>query len=526
MRKCRVVLAGVGLFILLLAQKIFAGELEWQDISMGNTGIKTVLVNAENNSIIYAGSDKGIFMTEDGGEAWKDILVIGGKNKAVNYISADLWNKNSLYVATGNGFFISSNQGKNWKRLFRGKNYLESECTVSLVLSEQIYLGTKAGLFISRDKGRSWHKAGGRLKDSPILAIASNMKEPQSVYVACIDGLFRTKDNGDSWERIFVAGAAENSQDVDIEEQVEDRDGEERISNIRYISCDPNNADYIYLATSKVIYKSSNKGQEWEKLSDYGLLSRDVRFLSVSQKSEIYVVTKSGIFEYKSGRWFELSFGLPDREINFLAIDSQANLYAACGKGLFKTNMRFDGPSMDKRILTLYSGNEPEIKDIHAAAIRYAEVDPEKIILWRKQAAKKALLPKISVGVGRNVTDLWHWETGSSIKNGDDVLTRGKDAIEWDTTLSWDLSELIWNPDQASIDARSRLMVELRGDILDEVNKLYFERLRVKMELDKLSIEDSKRRLEKELRLQELTASLDALTGGYFSSQLKPAQTS
>lgn len=63
-------------------------------------------------------------------------------------------------------------------------------------------------------------------------------------------------------------------------------------------------------------------------------------------------------------------------------------------------------------------------------------------------------------------------------------------------------------------------MVELRDDILDQVNKLYFERLRLKMELASLSIEDLKKRNEKELKLQELTASLDALTGGYFSHQI------
>jgi hypothetical protein len=61
-------------------------------------------------------------------------------------------------------------------------------------------------------------------------------------------------------------------------------------------------------------------------------------------------------------------------------------------------------------------------------------------------------------------------------------------------------------------------LVQLRNDILDEVNKIYFARLRVKMELDNLGIEERKKRLEKELRLQELTASLDALTGGYFSA--------
>lgn len=56
---------------------------------------------------------------------------------------------------------------------------------------------------------------------------------------------------------------------------------------------------------------------------------------------------------------------------------------------------------------------------------------------------------------------------------------------------------------------------------MDEVTKLYFERLRVKMELDNLSIEERKKRFEKELRLQELTAYLDGLTGGYFSQQMK-----
>jgi hypothetical protein len=63
--------------------------------------------------------------------------------------------------------------------------------------------------------------------------------------------------------------------------------------------------------------------------------------------------------------------------------------------------------------------------------------------------------------------------------------------------------------------------VQLRDDILDEVTKIYFERLRVKMELDNISIEERKKRFEKELRIQELTASLDALTGGYFSEKVK-----
>lgn len=64
-------------------------------------------------------------------------------------------------------------------------------------------------------------------------------------------------------------------------------------------------------------------------------------------------------------------------------------------------------------------------------------------------------------------------------------------------------------------------MVELRDDILDQVNKLYYERLRVKSELDNLAIEDRSKRFNKQLKLEELTASLDSLTAGYYSEQLR-----
>ena len=80
---------------------------------------------------------------------------------------------------------------------------------------------------------------------------------------------------------------------------------------------------------------------------------------------------------------------------------------------------------------------------------------------------------------------------------------------------------LIWNTDQTSIDTRSKLMVELRDDIMNEVTRTYFERRRIQIELLSSPPQDLKLSLEKELRLQELTADIDALTGGYFSKHIK-----
>jgi len=493
-----------------------AAEVTWQDIGGGNTSIKAVLVHPQDPRIIYIGSSSGVLKSEDSGKAWRSVLTVGGQNRAVNFLGFGL-NADSIYAATSAGLYYSANNGKNWKRIFQGKNNLEKECSVVASLPYGIILGTKAGLFLSTDRGRSWHKARASLGSSHILAIACYPKEADSLYVACVDGVFRSSDQGQNWEKIFVARPTEDGLNED--EAIEDQDEEERFSQIRYLCIDPQDPDILYLATEKGVYISQDKGKSWKAMPSFGLLKRQVKFLLVLSKSDIYAVNRSGIFQYNQDRWEELSLGLAVNEVRFLSLDKQNSLYAATEKGLFKAEAKVYANSKQSR-LVIYPKNEPDIKKVQQAAIRYAEVGPEKIIKWRKQAAKKAWLPKVSASLNRDIADLWHWESGSTTKAEDDALRRGHDAIGWDVSLSWDLGELIWNQDQTSIDVRSKLMVQLRGDILDEVTKLYFERLRLKIELDNIPIGDNKKIAEKELRIEELTASLDALSGGYFSSTM------
>ncbi len=498
-------------------------EVAWENISRENLNLNTVLVNRDNPKIIYAGSNNAVIKTENTGESWKNILPIKGQNRKVNFLAFDCKNRNYIYAATGNGLFYSHNQGKNWQKIFKGKDYLESDCSVVWADEKNIYLGTQKGLFISKNAGQSWHKAVDKLANSRILSIvASSPLGPSTpfplIYAACEEGVFITKDGANLWERIFFA----NSGKTDIAgEETGNEEEKSGLTAIRYLVMDPNNQNYLYLATPKSIYKNFNNGVNWDLLSNYGLLSIDIKFLAIYSDSTLFAVLKSGIFQYTTERWQEVSLGLIADNITSLDFDNQGNLYAASNKGIFLGKNKFHANKTKINKIAFYSENEPKIRDIQEAAIKYAEVSPEKILKWRKEAQKMAFLPKVSTGMNRNTSDLRHWESGSTTKAGDDILNKGKDSIEWDISLSWDLSQLIWNNDQTSIDARSRLMVELRDNILDEVTKLYFERLRVKMELNNFSIEDSKKRFEKELKLQELTALLDALTNGYFSEQIK-----
>lgn len=262
--------------------------------------------------------------------------------------------------------------------------------------------------------------------------------------------------------------------------------------------------------------ESRDKGGSWQKLPDYGLWDKKIEFLFSADPEGLFALSKKGLFKYDGQRWEEMTLALASADLAGFCADKKGNLYVACDKGLFKSGWG-NNARISNQQLSEYTGKEPSIEQVQKAAIKYAEVEPGKIKKWRKQAAGKAVLPKISASVSRDTSDLWHWEGGSTTKTGDDVLVRGKEVLGWDVTVSWDLSEIIWNNDQTNIDVRSRLMVQLRDDILDEVTKLYFERLRVKMELDNIAIEDRKKLADKQIRLQELTALLDGLTGGYFS---------
>ena len=164
------------------------------------------------------------------------------------------------------------------------------------------------------------------------------------------------------------------------------------------------------------------------------------------------------------------------------------------------------------------SKDEPTISELQRAAIRYAEVEPGKITNWRRQAAMKALLPDISVGYDTDTyrtIDAYNYGGKTTYTVGPDDGAKG-----WDVSASWDLGDLIYNDDQTSIDSRSKLMVQLRNDVLDELNVAYFERKKLQRQLDRLIDKTSEAYLEREIKIEELTATIDGLTGGYLSRRL------
>lgn len=165
---------------------------------------------------------------------------------------------------------------------------------------------------------------------------------------------------------------------------------------------------------------------------------------------------------------------------------------------------------------------EPSVREVQEAAIRQAGIDPAMLRSWRSRSRLAALGPQVRGEYRQIERDDRRLRTGGGLP---DLLN---DNLALDARVlgrvHWNLDRLIFNPDELRVSREVADLVRLRAGLVDQVTRLYFERRRLQVELvlgESMELTD---RLRAELRLEELTADLDAITGGWFSSALERAE--
>ncbi|HNX81577.1 MAG TPA: hypothetical protein PKL77_05465 [Candidatus Omnitrophota bacterium] len=495
-----------------------AQELSWENVSGELSQVSAVCILLSEPQRILVGSSGRILVRELDQETWRVVESLKGADATVYAFALDSQDNRRICAATSDGLWMSINAGKTWKRIYRGINVRQNTCTSVVIAHDTIVSGTLEGIFRSIDGGRSWQRESGELARVEVVALGLD-GAAQNIYLATQNALYTFSMKLQTWQRRFVLSSEDNGRIQEDSDGVLQDDGE-KVNRFTSLAVDPYGKNRIVAGTLKGLLESMDGGITWSPISQEGLVERTVGMILFGRGSALYCAAGRSLYEWGDSRWQEIPLDCSGARILALSLGKQKELFVATDKGLFQAVRNQTSVVTSQTIVSRYLEKEPSIQNVQQAAIHYAEVEPEKIMLWRKQAAGRAVLPKVSATIGRDTTDLWHWESGSSTKANDDVLLRGRDSLDWSVGMSWDLSELIWADAQTSIDVRSKLMVELRESVLDEVTKVYFERIRVKAELDTCAIEDRKKMFEKELKLQELTASLDALTGQFFSKQI------
>lgn len=498
------------------AQGVWAGK----DGNIRNIDTRGIVTE---KGALYLATRNEVYVATDPSDKWEPVFALpSGENE----ISCIAGRSHHIYVGTRRGLYRTDDRGRTWNNVFRTilpeKNNVLA-IAVSKDDSSLVAIGTRKGVFLSIDSGSSWIDISGILKNKSIKCISIGKG---AIYAGGDGGLYVSSGPGSDWQRSFIKSTTERPELSDDADPAEYDTGEGDYG----VSCVTLTDTGVYAGIGKEMFRSDDNGKTWVKIPGAGL-SGNINHIAAPSKSDaVYCATTKGVFEYEKSKeaWHELYKGF-DKAVNITSLTISGNdgrsLWASTDQGLYRLEggryIADNYIDVEKNLkdLKITFDNEPSFAQLRKAAIDYGDVNPEKIKNWHRESRLKALAPKVSLGWDKNTASNYEIYTSATR----DYVTVGPEDISsgLDVSVSWDIGNLIWSDDQTNIDVRSRLMVQLRNDILDDLRRVYFERKRLQFDLMANPPKDLKSRFEKEARVQELTQNIDDLTGNYLSKNTK-----
>jgi photosystem II stability/assembly factor-like uncharacterized protein len=496
-------------------------QLSWEKIHshLNKEPIYKILISGHN---LFYTTANSVFRLDISNIREEELIFFTSDiSKTINDIHIS--ENGKIAIAADNGTYISSDNGKSWQKSFYPTNQNLSCLSLSSFRSSLI-LGTSNGIYIS-DIDSDWERADiAFLQQEPIYKIIT---VNERIYVSTGESIFTVTKNK-TVDRLFETDNSYIVEDACNEgplEEFPDCPVKKTITDF-FIS-----ENSMIVATDNGIFSSNNNGQSWTIIPSNNLplkkLTKIILIPSDNGEKELFAATGEGCFVFKQNNWVPVYEGLSSSKIFDAISNSNDEILIATDDGVYRSqrNAISQEPLPDYEEIKQKFANEPSIRNAHAMAIEYADIHPTKIKRWHSLAAKKAWLPKFTVDfdIERNNTisnSIWgSYSNGGQLFIGPDDKTAYRNS-GWGASFSWDLSELVWNPDQTSIDSRAKLMTEMREDLLSQISRIYFERRRLQIELIAGISYDPSDTLSKQMRVDELTALLDALTGGNFSKNI------
>ncbi len=177
--------------------------------------------------------------------------------------------------------------------------------------------------------------------------------------------------------------------------------------------------------------------------------------------------------------------------------------------------------------------DEPSISVVQQWTSDYAGTNPEAVEGWLRASRTFAALPQLTLEYqfsdGFDQDFVYLTVDGNTVETPDDELFPGLEDGGRDQQMDvlvrtrWDLNELVMSSERIRVISEAQDIVKLRDKLMSEVTRLYFERRRLQVEALLAPKADLMGQIKDQLRLAELTADLDATTGGRFSARAASA---
>ncbi len=489
--------------------------------------VKCVTVIDDAEQVLVAATNRAVYRLDGReGNFYQVLAFPTGQTEVYAIYASGQW----VAVATSEGVWGSDDQGRHWEHVFRSVNELHRICFSVFILGDEIFIGTADGVFRRTGSGEEWLRHRGALSSEPVYAITGDSRY---VFFSAGDGIYREEIAGSAAaEKIFTITSVDDmEEDNAVLDDEADSDGY-AMRTIRSIAYDAQ-SEVLFAVTRDGFFAGDNNGSEWKEILRNGLslaecekiivyrycpTSHGQRALDIQNRTTrfepepaLFLALRSGAFLFFNSQWYEMYAGLTARHIYDIAADRQGHVFTASDAGMFFLQEQPAVLVPDAWVHDVWM-HEPSVQDVHQMVTAYADVGKDKIDQWKKLSRMKAILPSVSWQAQRDVADIYHWDSGAS----PDILQQGVDALDWSIALKWELADVVWSTAQTTIDTRAKMMVELREDLLAQATRIYFERRRMQIELMHMP-DDAPEKWQMQIRVDELTAGLDAMTGGRFS---------
>ncbi|MGB1253409.1 MAG: VPS10 domain-containing protein [Candidatus Promineifilaceae bacterium] len=231
----------------------------------------------------------GLWKTANAGTTWDDVfrdqpsysigcVTIDPNNPEVIWVGTGE-NVSGRHVAWGDGVYRSRNGGKTWQCMGLKKSEHIGRIVVDPRDSNIIFVaaegplwsaGGERGLYKSADGGESWQLVLEIDADTGVNCVEFDPSNPDVVYAAAYQrrrkvwsllsggggsGIWKSADNGQTWRKLTTGLPKEEMGKIGLAVTPAD-------PSILYATIEANDKE-------KGFYRSTNRGESWEKRNDY-----------------------------------------------------------------------------------------------------------------------------------------------------------------------------------------------------------------------------------------------------------------
>lgn len=280
------------------------------------SGVTSVSVHSTNPDFVFAGGNRGLFRSMDGGQTWLHTLV--ENDLGVNEILHHRQQPNLILAATDKGVFRSTDSGNTWQAMFSFKTYdlrLHPVNPLKMYMVRNKPAEKRCGFYYSENAGQTWTESTNGWFNSTDPArndggarIAVSPTDTNRIYAYLIGeakandagfiGVYRSSDGGASWTLPnSPAGGPYTTSHPNLAIGTTTWLYHQGFYNCA-LMVSPVNPDHI-LVGGLNLWKSTNGGQTFQAVSGYagGPLSLHVDNQDFrTQGSRSWISTDGGIY--------------------------------------------------------------------------------------------------------------------------------------------------------------------------------------------------------------------------------------